>query len=120
MVNIDIKPGNARNQIKLSSKGVVLVAVLSTPEFDASQFAPEMAHLSDAGAAMNDSCSGATALRWSLDDENGDGQPDLVFFFRIQDLNFSLDSTSATFMAHGTYGAADMHIMGTDLVKVVR
>ena len=119
MVNIDIKPGNAKNQIKLSSKGVIAVAVLSTLEFDASQFTPQMAHLSDTGTAMNEGCSGASAVRWSLDDENGDGQPDLVFFFRIQDLPFSLGSTSATFMAHGTYGAADMHIMGTDAVQVI-
>ena len=118
-VNIDIKPGNARNQIKLSSKGVIAVAVLSTLEFDASQFAPQMAHLSDARAIMNEGCSGATAIRWSLDDENGDGQPDLVFFFRTQDLLFTRDTTSATFMAHGMYGTTEMHIMGTDFVKVV-
>jgi hypothetical protein len=119
LVNIDIRPGNAKNQIKLSSKGVIAVAVLSTVEFDASQFAPQMAHLADAEAAMNEGCSGATAVRWSLDDENGDGQPDLVFFFRTQDLPFTVDSTSATFMAHGTYGATEIHIMGMDAVKVV-
>ena len=119
LVNIDIKPGNDKNQIKLSSKGVIAVAVLSTLGFDASQFAPQMAHLSATEAAMNEGCGGATAVRWSLDDENGDGQSDLVFFFRTQDLPFTLDSISATFMAHGTYGAAEMHIMGTDTVKVV-
>jgi hypothetical protein len=119
LVDVDIKPGNDQNRVKLSSKGVIAVAVLSTLDFDASQFTPQMAHLSDTGAAMNEGCSGAMAVRWSLDDENGDGQLDLVFFFRIQELNLPLDSTSATFMSHGNYGSTELHIMGTDSVTVI-
>lgn len=119
LVDIDVKPGNDQNRVKLSSNGVIAVAVLSTPDFVASQFTPEMAHLSETDIAMNEGCGGAMAVRWSLDDENADGQLDLVFFFKIQDLNLTLNSTSATFMAHGTYGATPLHIMGTDSVKVV-
>lgn len=118
-VTIDIKPGNSQNKIKLSSRGVLAVAVLSTQDFDASQFTPEMAHLSDSSIAMTESCAGAEAQRWSLDDENGDGQLDLVFFFRIRDLNLTLDSTAATLMGHGSYGSTTMHIVGTDSVQVV-
>ncbi len=98
-VSIDIKPGNSQNRIKLSSRGVLAVAVLSTQDFDASQFTPEM--------------------DWSLDDENGDGQLDLVFFFKIQDLNLGLNSTTATLMAHGSYTSTETHIVGTDSVQVV-
>ena len=118
-VTIDIKPGNAQNRIKLSSRGVLAVAVLTTEDFDASRFTPEMVHLSDANIAMTEGCTGAIAQRWSLDDENGDGQLDLVFFFKIQDLNLTLSSTAATLMAHGSYASAAMHIVGTDSVKVV-
>ena len=118
-VTIDIKPGNAQNTVKLSSKGVLAVAVLTTDDFDASQFAPEMAHLNDANTPMADACTGASAVRWSLDDENGDGQLDLVFFFNIQDLNFSLNTTAATLMAHGSYAGTTIHIEGTDSVHVV-
>jgi hypothetical protein len=118
-VTIDIKPGNSQNRIKLSSRGVLAVAVLSTQDFDASQFTPEMAHLSDSSIAMTESCVGAVAQHWSLDDENGDGQLDLVFFFRIRDLNLTLDSTAATLMAHGSYTSTETHIVGTDSVQVV-
>jgi hypothetical protein len=118
-VTIDIKPGNSQNRIKLSSHGVLAVAVLSTQDFDASQFTPEMAHLSDSSMAMTESCTGALAQRWSLDDENGDGKLDLVFFFKTQDLNLTLSSTAATLMAHGSYASDAMHIVGTDLVKVI-
>jgi hypothetical protein len=68
---------------------------------------------------MANSCSGASAQHWSLDDENGDGQLDLVFFFNIQDLSLTLDSTAATLMAHGIYNGTEVHIEGTDTVKVV-
>ena len=118
-VLIDIKPGNIQNKVKLSSKGILAVALLTTQDFDASQFTLEMAHLNDANTTMAESCTGASAQRWSLDDENGDGQLDLVFFFKIQDLNLALSSTVATLMAHGTYGGTAMHIEGTDLVQVV-
>ncbi len=118
-VTIDIKPGNSQNRIKLSSAGVLAVAVLTTDDFDATQFAPTMAHLNDANTAMAESCSGAAAQRWSLDDENGDGRLDLVFFFNIQDLTLTTSSTAATLMAHGAYGSTELHIEGTDSVQVV-
>ncbi len=117
-VSIDIKPGSYPNIIRLSSRGMVRVAVPTTQDFDASQFTPEMAHLSDASIAMMEGCTGAIAQRWSLDDENGDGRLDLVFFFKTQDLNLTLSSTAATLMAHGNYGLTTLHIVGTDLVQV--
>ncbi len=116
-VSVDVKPGNAQNRIKLSSAGEVAVAVLTTSDFDASQFTPAMAHLSD--AASTDCCTGASAVRWTLEDENADGRPDLVFFFNIQDLTLTPSSTAATLMAHGTYGSAEVHIAGSDSVQVV-
>ncbi len=116
MVMIDIKPADAVNTIKLSAKGVFPVAVLSTPDFNASQFTPEMAHLNDASLPMG--CSGAAAVRWNYSDVNGDGLTDLVFFFRDQDLNLTTSSTAAAFMAHGTYEGSAVHIMGTDAVVV--
>lgn len=118
-VTIDIKPGSYPNVINLSSMGVLPVAVLTTPDFDASQFTPEMAHLSDATTAMTTSCAGAMAIRWAWEDVNGDGQPDLVFFFNTQDLDLTTSSTAATLMAHGTYGGTVTHIMGTDSVQVL-
>lgn len=118
-VTVDIKPGNSQNRVKLSSHGTLAVAVLTTQDFDATQFTPEMAHLNDANTPMADACMGASAQHWSLDDENGDGRLDLVFFFNIQDLNFTLSTTAATLMAHGSYSGTEIHIEGTDTVNVL-
>ncbi len=118
-VTIDIRPASGPNPISLSSVGLVQVAVLSTQDFDASQFNPQMALLSDASIAMTNGCTGAMAVRWLLADVNGDRKPDLVFFFNLQDLNLTVSSTAATLMAHGTYGTTTIHILGTDSVNVV-
>ncbi len=119
-VTVDIKPGSAPNTISLYNVGQVQAAVMSTPDFDASQFNPQMAVLSDATLAMTNGCTGAMAVRWLLADVNGDRKPDLVFFFNVQDLNLTATSTAATLMAHGTYGSTTVHIMGTDSVNVVQ
>jgi hypothetical protein len=119
-VTIDIKPGDRSNKINLSARGLLPVAVLTTADFDASQFTPEMAHLSDASIAMSMGCVGADAVHWNYVDVNHDGQLDIVFFFRIQDLNLTSHSTAATLMAHGRYGSTDIHILGTDSVRVKR
>ncbi len=118
-VTIDIKPNSDPNSISVYTVGLVQVAVMSTQDFDATQFKPQMAVLSDASIAMTDGCSGASAVRWILADVNGDRKPDLVFFFSLQDLNLTATSTAATLMAHGSYGSTTVHIMGTDAVKVV-
>ena len=117
-VSIDIKPADYPNKINLAANGLLPVAVLTTQDFDASLFTPEMAHLSDAAIAMTMGCVGAVAVRWNYADANGDGQLDLVFFFRIQDLNLISSSTAATLMAHGPYGSTVIHIEGTDSVLV--
>jgi hypothetical protein len=115
-VSIDVRPGQFPNKINLSSQGLLPVAVLSTDTFDASLFDPEMAHLSDAATA--EGCGGATAVRWSYEDVNGDGRIDLLFLFRIQQLDFTAGTTEAMLMAHGMYQGTMIHIMGTDMVTV--
>jgi len=119
-VTIDIKPGDHSNKIKLSARGLLPVAVLTTQDFDASQFTPEMAHLSDAGIAATMGCVGADAVRWKYADANRDGRLDLIFFFRIRELNLTSNSTAATLMAHGSYNSTMIHILGTDSVRVKR
>ena len=117
-VAIDIKPGDGPNTIKLSARGLLPVALLSTPDFDASQFIPEAVHFSDASVSMDMGCVGASPVRSILDDVNDDGLMDVVYFFRIQDLNLTMDSTAARLMAHGDYGSDVVHILGTDSVVV--
>ncbi len=115
-VVVDVKPADAVNQIKLTARGLVPVAVLSTADFDASMYMPMMAHLSDAAAPMD--CSGAAAVRWSYSDVNGDGLVDLVFFFRVQDLALTTSTTEVMLMSHGMYDGEEVHIMGMDAVIV--
>jgi hypothetical protein len=115
-VVIDVRPGSDTNKINLSANGLLPVAVLSTSDFDATQFAPEMAHLSDATSPMG--CEGAEAVRWTYTDVNGDGLVDLVFFFRIQDLNLIASTTEVMLMGHGTYNGTMIHIEGADTVTV--
>lgn len=115
-MTIDVKPADAINTINLSSRGLLPVAVISTTEFDASQFMPMMAHLQDATAPMD--CSGAKAVRQAYTDVNGDGLVDLVFFFRVQDLPLSASTTDVMLMSHGMYGGEEIHIMGMDRVVV--
>ena len=117
-VDIEIKPGEYPNKINRSAKGLLPVAVLTTQDFDASLFTPAMAHLSDATIAMTMGCVGADAVRWNYADVNRDGQLDLVFFFKIPELNLTANSTAATLMAHGTYNSTPTHIMGMDSVLV--
>ena len=117
-VTIDVKPGDTSNKINLSAKGLLPVAVLTTRDFDASQFTPEMAHLSDADTAMTMGCTGAMAIRWNLADVNHDGALDLVFFFKTQELDLVSTSTAATLMAHGSYHSTATHIVGTESVQV--
>jgi hypothetical protein len=117
-VVIDIRPDSAINPVNLSAQGLLPVAVLTTQDFDASLFMPEMAHLSDATLALPMGCTGATAVRWKRGDANGDGRSDLVFFFNIQDLDLNASSRLASLMAHGMYGSTTLHILGTDSVTI--
>lgn len=90
-VQIDIKPGNDQNNINLKSKGVVQVAVLTTDEFDAGMVDPATAEF-----------AGAAPVRWKLRDVDHDGDDDLMFHFRTQELDLDHDSTEATLTAQLT------------------
>ncbi len=121
-VTIVIRPGDGGPPatVDLSSQGLIPIAVLSDSNFDATQFSPQMVHVEDATMATTMPCSGASAVRWTLEDVNKDGKLDLVFFFKTQELNLTTSSTAATLMAHGLYtGGTTLHIMGTESVVVV-
>ena len=89
-LKIDIKPGGNPNNINLSSKGVVPVAVLTTNDFDASFIDPTTVEF--AGAEV--------PVRWKLEDVDGDGDLDMLFHFKTQDLvDLDANSTEATLTA---------------------
>jgi outer membrane protein assembly factor BamB len=101
-VEIDIKPGSDPNSINLKSRGVVPVAVLTTDDFDASSVDPDTVLFAE-----------ASPLRWTLEDVDGDGDVDLLFHFKTQELNLNENST----LAGETFDG--MQIEGTDTVNIV-
>jgi hypothetical protein len=117
---IDIKPGNDQNNINLKSRGVVPVAVLTTDNFDAATVDPATAQF-----------AGAAPERWKLEDVDDDGDDDLMFHFRTQELNLDQSSSEATLTAQlaplmglMTAGSTEQVsggtiVSGTDKVQIV-
>jgi len=104
-VEIDIKPGSDPNSINLKSRGVVPVAVLTTDDFDATTVDPVTVMF-----------AGASPLRWAMEDVDDDGDEDLLFHFKTQELELNGDSTEAT-LTGSTYSGQS--IQGTDTVNIV-
>jgi hypothetical protein len=103
---IDIKPGSYPNSINLGSKGMVPVAVLTTDDFDASTVDPVTVRF-----------GGATPVRWTMEDVDGDGDTDLLFHFKTQELvDLNEESTEATLTGYTHDGE---FIWGTDTVNIV-
>jgi len=105
---IDIKPGSDPNSINLKSKGVVPVAVLTTDLFDAATVDPDTVQL-----------EGVDAVKWTMDDVDGDGDLDLLLHFSTQELAVVLDafSTEAT-LSGETYDGETFS--GTESVRIVK
>ena len=106
-VEIDIKPGSDPNSINLKSKGVVPVAVLTTEDFDASTVDPETVFF-----------VGASPLRWALEDVDNDGDMDMLFHFKTQELVLDDNSTEATLTGATSSGWSILGI-GTGTVNIV-
>jgi hypothetical protein len=96
-VDIDIKPGGNPNNINLRSNGVVPVAVLTKNGFNASTVDPDSVEF-----------AGAEPVRWKLEDVDEDGDLDMLFHFKTQDLRkddennpegLDVNSTEATLTA---------------------
>jgi hypothetical protein len=104
-VTVDIKPGSDPNSINLNSRGVVPVAVLTTDDFDASTVDPVTVLF-----------AGASPLRWAMEDVDGDGDMDLLFHFKTQELGLDENSTEAI-LTGSTFGGQP--IQGTDTVNIV-
>lgn len=102
-MNIDVKPGSDPNSINLYSQGVVPVAILTTEDFDATTVDPETVLF-----------AGTYPLRWATEDVDLDGDIDLVFFFRVQELNLDENSTEAMIEGETFSGLV---FWGVDTVK---
>jgi len=113
-ITIDIKPGGNPNNINLKSKGVVSVAVLTTGDFDASDVEPSSVVF-----------AGAKPVRWTLEDVDDDGAPDMLFHFKTQDLVDLDENSTEAMLTCKVKGEAKVEttneevIQGTDTVRIL-
>ncbi len=106
---IDIKPGNFPNSINLKSKGVIPVAILTTPSFDATTVdASTVTFGPDAATMVHKSAH--------LEDVDGDGDIDMVLHFKTQKTGIQASDTEATLTGETVGGVA---FEGTDTVNIV-
>lgn len=115
-VDIDIKPGSDPNSINPKSKGVIPVAILTTPDFDATtvdwitvMFGPNTAN------PVHD-LSDPLALADHQNDVDEDGDVDFVFHFRTQDSGIAPGDTKA-YLKGTTLGG--ISIEGWDSIRTV-
>ncbi len=108
-VAIDIKPGSDPNSINLKSKGVIPVAVLTTPEFDAADVDPTTVGFGPDTAGIAHSAA-------HLEDVDGDGDIDLLMHFRTQETGIQCGDTYATLTGETFDGSP---IEGSDSIKTV-
>jgi hypothetical protein len=96
-VEIDIKPGNQQNPVNPRSRGKLRVAILTTPDFDATEVDPTTVTLGDGvGSDTPVSVKPNGILHTALQDVNGDGDLDRVFFFSTRALVANGDLTRST------------------------
>jgi hypothetical protein len=84
VIKIDIKPGSYPNSIKLKSKNLKPVAVLSSDEFNATTVDPDTVVF-----------TGAEPVKWKIKDVDGDCDEDLLFHFKTHELASNQDSIEA-------------------------
>jgi hypothetical protein len=109
-VVLDIKPGTDVNPINLTSEGLIPVAVLSTPDFDATQI--DVSSLTFGPGGAPDAHG-----RGNPADLNGDGRTDLLLHFATQAAGIGCGDTQATLKGKTLSGAA---FQGTDKVTIVK
>ena len=87
-LSVDIRPDAVPNLINLTSHGVIAVAILTTPEFDATSVNFATVEFGPAGAVEVHGMG-------HRKDVDGDGDIDLVLHFRTQETGIACGQTSA-------------------------
>jgi hypothetical protein len=111
-VAIDIKPGSFPNTVNLGSNGVLPVAILSDPDFDASGVDPITVSLASAQVRLK---GNGTAVS-QVEDVNDDQMLDLVVMVTTEALVLAASDTSAT-LEGTTYDG--LTVRGVDSIRIV-
>jgi probable HAF family extracellular repeat protein len=107
-VTIDVKPGSATNPVNPRSNGVIPVAILSSPTFNAATVDASSVRFGPGAAAESHG-------RGHIEDVNGDGRPDMLLHFDTRASGITCATTSVTLTGR-TALPAGRQIMGTDAV----
>lgn len=111
-VNLDIKPGNTKNNVNVKSQGVIPVTIYTTSDFDAATINGSTIQL-----------AGVSARNFRLQDVDNDGDLDLVLQFNTQAvinaLGVSLDSGESVIIDAELTGQTidDVFIQGFDTIE---
>ncbi len=111
-VTIDIRPGSSHNSTNLGSHGVIPVAILSGPDFDAPRDV-DRASLTFGRTGDEDSLGNCSP---GPRDVNGDGRKDLVCRFHTYDTEFQCGDTEGLLRGETVDG---MPMEGSDSVRIV-
>jgi hypothetical protein len=115
---LDVRPGSAENRLNLGSNGVLPVAVLTTPDFDAGRV--DVSDLSRLRLGDAAGTARVSPQRYAYADADGDGDLDLILFFSVRELRESGALTAATAAVTLTGLEVDgTAFVGTDAVEVV-
>lgn len=114
-VDIDVKPGSDPNSIKLSNAGVIPVAILSTPTFDATTVDPSTVCFGDAEDASQRDCTEAHGTG-HIADVNGDSLLDLVLHYETGQTGIDFGDTQACLTGQ-TFGG--QQVAGCDSVRTL-
>jgi hypothetical protein len=106
IVGISIKFGSVRIPIRLSSKGVVPVAILTQGTFDATTVDPLRVCFGSAGSPATRDCTEAHG-RGHIQDVDSDGDLDLVLHFETRETGIQPGDTQAC-LAAATFGGAQI------------
>lgn len=91
-LDIDVEPGSDQGTTNPRSRGLTRVAVLTTESFDPIE--EDVRYRFGTPEAVENG-SGATPIRHHTEDVNGDGDDDLVLFFRAAEADFDADDEEA-------------------------
>jgi len=112
LVPMDVKPGSDPNSINLGSKGKIPIAVLSTPDFDATKVNLSTVEIGGAGVAVKNNGTWQASFEYV----NGDQLLDLVIHVETQDLRIPSTATSLSLTANTVGGTK---ICGEDAIRLV-